>query len=199
MLMTEATFLHNTKIATSAINEKKAMEKSRNKMKPQGRRVSLLEIFQGMLGYAEVHMDISHIKVSTQPLPQRTGVVVSRKSQSKEEHDDNNSAGDERNVDLSIVSQVVRKEKSLPEWRQLRDNEVLVLEGALTSSVSVDKVTQFSVRPPELRSLFNKVEHYVRWFKVGTTELNFDAMIEIIDEDMCKSCWIDGMQRQVLV
>lgn len=65
-------FLHNTKITSSDINEQKKHDISRNKMKPQGRAISLMEITAILLGYPQVYTDIKFIHIPTIPLAERS-------------------------------------------------------------------------------------------------------------------------------
>ena len=60
-LISQTTFLHNTKIATPAHNEEKARQNDRNSKKPKGRRISLCEMYQVLLRYPEVHLSLIHI------------------------------------------------------------------------------------------------------------------------------------------
>ena len=62
------------------------------------------------------------------------------------------------------VSYHIRYEKDFPSWRQHSDKEMVILQGLFNSPVSVDKITRFSVRPPELRGIFRKVGCYYQWF-----------------------------------
>ena len=57
-----------------------------------------------------------------------------------------------------------RRELCIVEWRNHTDNEVQILKDIKQSSISVDRISQFGVRPPKLKYLFNSVEHYFRWF-----------------------------------
>ena len=52
-LITKSHFLHNTKITTSAINEKND-GKNREKNLPMGRAIPFLQMIQQLLGYPEV-------------------------------------------------------------------------------------------------------------------------------------------------
>ena len=51
-------------------------------------------------------------------------------------------------------------------WRKHTPSQNLMLDDLKLNTVSVDKVTQFGLRPPELRSLFNNLGDYYRWFLV---------------------------------
>ena len=44
----------------------------------------------------------------------------------------------------------------------MTQSQLLITDDLKLSKVSVDKVTQFSLRPPELLTLFNKLGEYCR-------------------------------------
>jgi predicted GIY-YIG superfamily endonuclease len=78
-----------------------------------------------------------------------------------------------------------------------------LLKDQLFSKVTVDKVTIFGSRPPELRGIIRKMEHYFRWFErsdkpvVEPTSPNIDLIRKYIKEDLRESRWIDGLGHEV--
>lgn len=94
-----------------------------------------------MLGYPQIHTDMVFVSISTLPLEQRAGVKFKS----------NNTFMDdvhEYGCDLLPLIYVIREEKGFPTWRQHRDQELFIIQGCMSVSISVDKITQFSVRPP---------------------------------------------------
>ena len=85
----------------------------------------------------------------------------------------------------------------LDDWRYHTDSEILILEDIKKSKLSIDKISQFSIRPPELRCLIDQVGNYYRWFEVLNEELNEDTMRNFLSDNLISSSWIDGMQRIV--
>ena len=111
--------------------------------------------------------------------------------------EDNQSTQDGINTSLPVSK--IRLCKMLPSWRLLRDSESITLEGALSSRVSVDKVTVFSLRPPELREVIPQLGNYYRWFYISNTFIKDKSLEIFINEDLKKSCWIDSLQKQVYI
>ena len=192
VLISQAVFLHNTKISGSAINEMKAMENKRGKNHPKGRAISLMEMLQVMLNYPQVHTDMVFENVSTLPLEQRAGVECKG---NRGIDDSIYNDGDE----IISLSYQIRQEKAFPEWRQHRDEELLVLQGVFNTPISVDKITNISVRPPELRGLFRHVGNYYRWFIVINDRMNREMLEQVLNVSINSSMWIDGLQNQVCV
>ena len=99
----------------------------------------------------------------------------------------------------NTTSDQVRSNKdNLQQWRQHTINENYILNDLKQSGLSVDKITQFSLRPPELRSTIDMVGNYYRWFyilmekKVESVDMDTHITINIRE-----SFLIDGLQRQV--
>ena len=159
-LRTSGIFLHNTKITSSHINEEKALKSNKDNLHPSGRYVVILEIIQMLLSYPQVQTDMRYSIIATLPLEQRAGVervpVVSRSSI--------NNEGVEDGIVLSFPISEERQKMNLAPWRLLKDSELITLEGALASCVSIDKVTIFSLRPPELRKLLLNWVHIIDGF-----------------------------------
>ena len=72
--MTQATFLHNTKITSSKMGEDKVRQK--DDKRSQGRCISHMEMLHVMLKYPEVVTNLEFIKVTTMPLELRAGIAI---------------------------------------------------------------------------------------------------------------------------
>ena len=208
-LVSKAYFLHNTKVSTSKINEEKLKDQNRMKHHVQGRAISQNEMLHMMFKYQEVFTDLNFTAIPTIPLELRAGVVkgfssTKKKKTSNQDNDDDDAnddtnAGDttEDGADAGILSDIVRRDMLLDDWRYHTDSEILILEDIKKSKLSIDKISQFSIRPPELRCLIDQVGNYYRWFEVLNEELNEDTMRNFLSDNLISSSWIDGMQRIV--
>ena len=66
VLISQSTFLNNTKISSSAINEMKALQKSRGKNHSTGQEISHMEIMKMLWNYPQVHKDMTfHLHTSS--------------------------------------------------------------------------------------------------------------------------------------
>ena len=172
-LVSRAYFLHNTKVSTSKFNEDKLKEQNRSKNHVQGRAISQNEMVHMMLRYAEVYTDLNFISIPTIPLELRAGVDKGAYFSMTED-----------GADAGILSDIVRVSIIDDEWRHHTDSELLIMEDLKLSTMSVDKITQFSIRPPELRYLFDQVGNYYRWFEISSKKVNEDTMREIISNNI---------------
>ena len=188
-LISETAFLHNTKITSSKMNEDKQRETKRDHNHVQGRIISLMEMLHSMLRYPEVYTDLCFISITTTPLELRPGIEIQNGS--------TKFVTDE--ADTGIISNQVRQELGLEEFRQHSETELVLLEDLKQSKVSIDRISEFGIRPPELRLTFNSVGNYFRWFKVTKRKMKRDEMMERINISLHESLWVDGMQRCVRV
>ena len=188
-MTTQSNFLHNTKISSSKFSEDKALKKRRDVTIKPGRAISLMEQYQSLLSYSEVHTDMNFILIPTCPLELRAGV---EKTVPK-------IATDARTNDAfytGIIPQLVRNDKDLPSWRLHSENEIVILKGLIDNRISVDQITKFSVRPPELSYLFDQLVNYFRWFTFDSEYLDREKMEIEINDDISRSSWIDGFHKK---
>jgi hypothetical protein len=151
----KSTFLHNTKIASSAYNEKKRIDKQRTKTHPQGRIIARTEIVQILCRDPQVHTNIEFIKVDTTPLEDRVGLHKLPDTITRRPSDYNflrryREMQGNNTLHFVIWSDYVRMERDLPDWRQFTSNQVLTINDNFSSQVTVSKITIFCVRPPVL-------------------------------------------------
>ena len=158
--------------------------------KPQGRCISHLEMLPMLLKYPEVVTNLDFVKVTTMPLELRAGIAINCDAQ----HDKEDGAY------VGCAMDVFRNSlDGLEEWRMTTQSQILITDDLKLSKVSVDKLTQFSLRPPEFLTLFNKVGEYYRWFVIDTSKISGDKLQKYIDVQLEESCWIDCLQRRIRV
>ena len=67
---------------------------------------------------------------------------------------------------LSVSNHIRSCKVNLPQWRQHTANELLTFDDLKQTKLSIDKISQFSLRPPEFRSTIDMVGNYFRWFHI---------------------------------
>ena len=160
-------FLHNTKITSSAINEKLAAASERSKNHPTGRAMSSMEMMQLILGNPQVYHSMEYKQVSTMALGQRPGIEQKGNMKLADEDRLTDLASDQIELVALRRSIIVGDENK---WRQHTAHEELILLDQQFSNVTVDAITVFGVRPPELRELICEVAIYYRFFIRETTK-----------------------------
>ena len=185
-------FRHNTGITTSRINEElhfKEVSKNRYAKHPQANIICNMHMLHSMLGYKEVTTNLRFESIPTMPLELRACIEM------------RNKKNWEPNGDVVYIGQPIvqiRLDMELEDCRQVRQQEKLILEGTLSSNQSVDKISIFGVRPPELRNIISQVGVYYRFFSVDKRKKLSDTSVEEkLDRDIYKCCWIDGFHCQV--
>jgi DNA replication protein DnaC len=197
-------FLHNTKITGSKINEEKGLAKRRDKHHPTGRAISIMEMMQATLGYDMVHTDINFCYLTTRALGERAGF----KMRSRATH---GSFPQDLNSTDYIATYVIRNHdeefsRRAQEWQKLAPSETIILRDMAFSDVTIDKISIFGIRPPELRFV-RHAELYYKWFHREPTpvlEGNLREQLEqlrrgLIHWNVAESAWVDGLGHQIFV
>ena len=67
----------------------------------------------------------------------------------------------------------------------------LIINYLKLSKVSVDKVGQFGLIPPELRGPLNKMGEYLHWFATDKAKVQVGKFPEKTLIDLSMTCWMD--------
>ena len=184
-MVSSSTFLHDTKVVSSKIAEDK--DREQYKHKAQGRCISHMEMMHLMLGYVEVVTNLDFCNISTMPLELRAGIKI-----------DSDCLENEDGAYITTeVDNFRRNALHLDAWRWHTDSQLLILDDLKVSKISIDKVTQFSLRPPELMSLFDTLGNYFRWFQISKNKIKVNDLPGKLSASLSETCWIDGLQRQI--
>ena len=119
-----------------------------------------MEMYQMMLQYKEVYTNMIFENIPTMPLELRAGIERTghkKKDNQEQSNEDVDDDGLRDSAYNGVISDFIRKEKEICNDRQMRQPELLMLQSSAKSTISIDKITKFSVRPPELRYVFDKV------------------------------------------
>jgi hypothetical protein len=188
--------LHNTKVTGSAINEKKVHEKRRDKHYPTGRGLAVTEAAAQLLGYPQVYTDLEFVDIATVPMEDRAGFDRDKPiNKFKNGGRVPRGPSDVSTTDVIPAYKVHNETFRLPEWRKISRTQELILKDLLFCPISVDKITVFGVRPPEL-AFVGHVGNYFRWFQREQAVPHRKAEElheELIDYDVMKTGWVDGL------
>lgn len=200
-LRAEQVFLHNTKITSSAINEKKRLDAGRDKARPRGRAVAVTEMMQIILGKPQVYCNIEFVRVPTLPLGERAGIERRPPEEVFEELEASGkikSNKDSFDFMVPIVQYRLDNLSCSRGWRCCTNSQVLMLKDQMVCRLSLDRVFVFGVRPPELLP-FDKMEWYFRYFERSSRCVLTKAspLEDFLTCDLRKSAWIDGLGRRL--
>ena len=185
--------LHNTKIARSRQNERKAFNQSRKSRLPQGRGISPLEMLQQIVGAAEVMHNFRFVRISTKPFEFRSTTPLKLDNNGNLEWPENIDVTSPRSV--SEFARTVLKLK-----RQMTSSQKTVYRhNGRGSSTKFDKVTECSLRPVELLELFPNLGTYFRWFHIDNHSSPCEEIINYLVANITQCCWFDAYGRRVFV
>ena len=89
-------------------------------------------------------------------------IVVDSANQEDDTHDDHYT---------NCVSDHIRSLKcNFPYWRKHTINEKRIMNDLKQAGLDYDKITQFLLRPRELKPIVDKVGLYYRWFEIEMKE-----------------------------
>ena len=198
----DSQYLHNTKVTGSAINEKKVHEKRRDKHYPTGRGLAVTEAASQLLGYPQVYTDLEYVDVPTVPMEDRAGFDREKPIlQYGDLAQRNNGPNDISSTDVIPAYKVRNEILRLCTWRKISRSQELILKDVLFSPISVDKITIFGVRPPEL-GFVGHVGNYFRWF-VREKAVRQDKAVRfhkiMVNYDVMETAWVDGLNCRIRV
>ena len=200
--------LANTKITGSAINEKHREAARKDKKHPSARAISLMEMVSVILGYDQVYSNIDFVHVSTVPMAERSAVVRSpyiNRYNKKEIEEGRSAVYQPKDIDSgrAIIAYKIRNIEmiNMHIWRTLSNAETMIVKDLAFSPFSVDKITLFGLRPPELRFVRNPIV-YFRWFFYGTRVDNAAKAETLIrnrinQHELMLTFWYDSLNSPV--
>ena len=159
--------LYNTKIAGSAIVQGQAQRTQlwkRDRKKDEYRNMAHLEIRQIMDGVAEVLTNLPTVDVSTEPMEVRPGNRIELEI-----------SGAIITPDRFTSAIPMKKARSkLPRCQQMTKDQVTTFRNYNGHAAKYDKISIFSLRPPELFDLFSNPVEYFRYCIIDEKQVNSD-------------------------
>ena len=138
-LLTRSTFLHNTKVTSSKMQEDKDREK--DSKYPQGRAIAHVEMLHQILKYPEVITDLEFISIATMPLEYRSGIEL-----------DSFVASADTAQTGSVSNDVRSSIEDLQQWRQHTVNEMRIYEDLTKHKTSVHKNVKYHCNQCEYKA-----------------------------------------------
>ena len=115
-----------------------------------------------MLLYPEVITNLNFVSIPSMPLEFRVGVALEcTVADSAQEGN---------------VSNDIRREINIPSWRQHSLNQMRIYDDLKQSKVSVDRISVFSLRPPELMDIIDTTRNYFRWIHIEKGTIGGDEL-----------------------
>ena len=110
-----------------------------------------MEMMHVMLKYPEIITNLKFVKISTMQLELRGGIALS-----------SDVVTEDGAYTCSAIESFCPTTMNFDTGRLQTASQNLIIDDLKLSKISVDKVTQFGLRPPELRKIFTKLGNYFR-------------------------------------
>jgi hypothetical protein len=208
-LQIEAEELPNQKITANRIKRQKQEtedHKERLEKSKKGRAFNVTEFYMMLFGYAPIMTNIKFIKITSTPYNERSARERRRKPITALQNH-SSLQGQALTAINCIPNHKVRSRSSklapFPCWRQFTPTQIQVLEDDLESPLTLNPVTRFGIRPPELRFVMQQ-KLYFQWFHATSTVNDIKKQYEYCEKhlhahDLQKSRWIDGQMNHVCI
>ena len=201
-LRAEKVHLHNTKITSSRINERKRLARGSDFTKPRGRAIAVTEMMQIILGKPQVVCNVEFVRVPTLPLGERAG-LERQTPQDKFDEIVERGLNVENKDSFDFMVPMVRYRDTvlrLANYRCHTPSQEMMLRDQMLSKVTLDRVFIFGVRPPELLS-FDKMEWYFRLFERSRSPVITENVgpEHFVKKKLMDSALIDGLGHRIRI
>lgn len=194
-------FIHNSKIESSNYHEKKALESRRDRNHASLREMPILEMLHSLLAYPEISTDVVFVEISTLPLELRLKSRVKLKENGETGVDEGEVAGADahysRNFTFSDAARC-RTSGLLLHQTPLPYQNMIALDNKVCTRIN-DRVSQFSVRPPELLPVVENICQYFRLFYINEKQHDIDEIMLSISGNLAECGWFDNFNRRVFI
>ena len=163
--------IQHDKLPAVQIRLKREAREKRKQVKQEGRLVGQPEINFFLLKFKYIHTSFTFIHVSTDRRERRSTYRMQ-----------NNTSEVVAKVRALAAAQVPKK------WKFTAD-QVTTIEDEVASGLTQDKISIFSIRPPQLLFVY-EAEKYFRWFVRGNVKMN------LLDFNQ-ERAWMDGTERVI--
>ena len=139
--------INNTKLTSSKLHQEAELEKRRTRKQNHAATISQTEQIWWALKSPCINSSFDFIHVPSIVMERRGGVLKNFK----------------QNLNVIEKYMTTREDLNLPQDRIFTSNQKFIIYDAFTSSYCMDKVTIFSLRPPELLCVYT-MESYFNFF-----------------------------------
>ena len=187
--------LNNTKITSVNKFHKERLQNKRVKV-PTGRPLTQMEALTVINAENLIQTTIHFIHMPTCPRELRSAADAPYLRSSCRPQD--------LQAVLAVTGQTARKRKNFPSNRLFTNQQITVIQDELRAPLQTDKITIFSMRPPELLFVDNCID-YLQWFERTSVCPLFnpkDALLYLKDalhNNEEESTWLDGFNNKITV
>lgn len=224
----KVTNLHNTKVGSSKIAERQELEKKRQKNKPHFRIIGLPEVIGMIFDVQTVFCSRQFTYVTTMSLENRSAVMTGKLNISSLFNVENDRNKTHCTIDpiagtatIHTTAPAIRARRRFErnkrtQWRQFTQPQQIQIADNLNVNLSLDGVTRYSARAPELMFINSYVDFTICFAHIKLKALNKtdrSVMARMKDDgvdggnlssfyladDVIQSYWINGFEEHTLI
>ena len=152
--------------------------------------IASTECVSWMLQLPTVITTMDFVSVPSVSLENRGGVILKRKNNTQ-------SRSNRPGIANEGPAEIREHHLHFPNHRLFTPGQKIVLESVNKTPFSTDKVTVFSIRPPELLFV-NKLKLYYRWFVREKLPGKKETIcVRFLKNDVRDSTWVDGENKAI--
>ena len=155
--------LHNTKITTNRIAQKQDLDRGYSVKQRNALGINVCDVYMKIFNYPTVYTNLRHVRYSTDTYENRAATMRRLKPIDRIINQLNLQSHALTAVETVPAHHARCHNNQTPQWRHFTPSQVRKAFDDLYSPLSMDPVTLFGLRPPELRFVMHQ-KYYHRWF-----------------------------------
>ena len=127
------------------MNKDLARNKKRLANNQTARGAAINQMLQLIIGEPQVHTDLNTVTICTLPLEFRTGYKCTKNKQFYRNESVELPYIEHNGLNSAFLCREIRNDLQFEEWCLHTDQEIIILQGVISSNISVDKISLFSL------------------------------------------------------
>ena len=155
--------LHNTKITSNRLAQHQDLDRGYKAKQRNALGINVCDVYMKIFNYPTVYTNLRHVRYSTDTYENRAATMRRVKPIERIIQQNNLQGHALTAVDTVPPHHARCNNNGTPQWRHFTPSQVRKAFDDLYSPLSMDPVTLFGLRPPELRFVMHQ-KQYHRWF-----------------------------------
>ena len=159
----QSSMLHNTKITSNHAAQAEDLDRGYSSKQRNALGINVCDVYMKIFNYPTIYTNLRHVRYSTETYENRAATMRRVKPIERLVRQTGLQSHALSPVDTVPAHHARRHMAHTPEWRHFTRSQVRKAFDDLYSPLSMDPVTKFGLRPPELRFVMHQ-KMYHRWF-----------------------------------
>ena len=157
------TELHNTKITSNRIAQQGDLDRGHKPKMKNALGINVCDVYMRIFDYPTVYTNLRHVRYHTETFDNRAGRSRKKPIDILTAQSANLQANALTSIDTIPAHHAREISPNTPHWRKFTDGQIRKAVDELYSPLSVDSITIFGQRPPELHFV-RHLRYYSKWF-----------------------------------